>query len=135
MVASTVFCRKTLDTAAALQMGTEVKILRMKSRVHLAVLGQSPSPLGQPQQLSSLRQCPVGQIANSVLRPTAFIACIHNHHPIHALPLHSFQSKVTLAKPNWSLPTMQNCATYMGCCPFEWHRKYQRVKEIGKQRL
>ena len=86
-VVATVFCRKTLDTAVSFANGDQGENPEDEiKRVHLAILGQSPSPLGQPQQLSSLRQSPVGQIANSVLRPTAFIACIHNHHPIHAFP-------------------------------------------------
>ena len=56
--------------------------------------------IAQPQQLSSLWQSPVCQIANSVLWLTAFIACIHNHHPILA-PRTPFPPELWSPKPLW----------------------------------
>ena len=58
----------------------------------------SCSFLGQPLLLSRLllkhsNSALCGKIANSVLRPTAFIASIHNHHPILA-PRTSFPPKL-----------------------------------------
>ena len=87
--------------------------------------------------ISSLASCPStasehsvaipgGKIANSVLRPTAFIACIHNHHPILEHPslpsccVQTHSGKAKLVSAQWPVPTVYMVHTpYMGCCPFD----------------
>ena len=114
--------------------------------MHVAVLGQSPSPLlpnHQPaEQLSSLWQSPVDQIANSVLRPTAFIACIHNHHPILAprtpfppkllSPKSLSQSRIGLCPPCIIIAQRTWDTLHLGCCPFEWHKQHSSSFPINK---
>ena len=70
--------------------------------------------------ISSLASCPStasehsvaipgGKIANSVLRPTAFIACIHNHHPIQLLEHPSLPPKLLCPNSLWQ--------SQIGLCP------------------